>query len=340
MDIIKNIIEEMQKKIKIKIISLFLIASAIGISGCGRGDTSEYTESIRTETEESKPLKNGQIAWNDKVYTYNDHLSNFLFMGVDKETLVDTTVGSADAGQTDALFLLSWDRVTGDITLVTIPRDTMTMINVFGRDGTDLGPVKQHISLAYGYGDGKHGSCKLTKEAVSKLFYRLPIQGYCAATLDVLEKMSSIIGDVTVTVPNNSLAEKDSAMTEGAQVTINEDNIELFVRYRDITADNSALTRSERQNVFLKACFDKIQTDFPNNPGIVTEVFTAVEPYMVTNIGNDQFVKMMEGLNGGSTVTQWTVPGEGVTTNTFDEYHVDEDTFYAMILESFFEEEE
>ena len=328
-----------QTNFTFRVVFCLLLFLFLVTTGCGRKTPVESTDSTVVETESTTSLKNGQVVWNDKVYTYNDHLSNFLFMGVDKDELADTTVGKADAGQTDALFLLSWDRVTGDVTVVSIPRDTMTTINVFSRDGTDLGPVEQHISLAFGYGDGKHESCKLTKEAVSRLFYRIPIQGYCAVTLDALEEMSRILGPVTVTVPNDSLTERAPEMTEGAEIQIDEANIELFVRYRDTKVDNSALFRMERQNTFLKACYEKLQKNFQNNPGIVSDLYTALTPYMVTGIGNDQFVKIMEGISNGGTVTQWTVPGEGVTTDTFDEYHVDEDAFYEQILKSFFEEE-
>lgn len=328
-----------QNKLQILILSALCIGFLWTMAGCGH----ESTDGPLTGTEETnsdQELKGNKILWDGKVYQYNDHLSNFLFMGVDKSELVDTSVGSADAGQTDALFLVSWDRVTHNVTVITIPRDTMTTINVYGRDGTDMGPVEQQINLAYGFGDGKHKSCQLTKDAVSALFYRIPILGYCATTLDALEEMSAILGAVTVTVPNDSLAAKDSSMTAGAQVEITTDNIELFVRYRDIEQTNSALHRTERQNAFLKACYAKVMEQFDTDPGIVTRLYTGLEQYMVTNMGNDQFVKIMESLAEGGTVTQWTVPGEGVATDIFDEYHVDEDAFFDLILESFFEEED
>ncbi len=280
----------------------------------------------------------GKVSWNGKTYEYNDHLSNFLFIGVDKEELVESTPGSRDAGKADALFLVSWDRVSNDITVITIPRDTMATFNVYDRDGTDLGPVEQHICLAYSYGDGKHESCRMTKEAVSKLFYRIPIQGYCAVTMDALPEIASAMGPVTVTVPNDSLTDRVPEMYEGAQVTITEDNIEMFVRYRDITVENTALYRQERQNAYLEACYEKVLAEYPNDAGIVTDLYEALTPYMVTGMGNDQFVKLMESAVAGGSLTRWTVPGEGVSTQVFDEYHIDEDAFYEQILNSFFEE--
>ena len=280
----------------------------------------------------------GKVSLNGKTYAYNDHLSNFLFIGVDKEELVESTPGSRDAGKADALFLVSWDRVSNDITVISIPRDTLATFNVYDRDGTDLGPVEQHICLAYSYGDGKHESCRMTKEAVSRLFYRIPIQGYCAVTMDALHEIALALGPVTVTVPNDSLIDRVPEMHQGAQVTIAEENIEMFVRYRDITVDHSALYRQERQNAYLEACYEKVLAEYSKDVGIVTELYETLTPYMVTGMGNDQFVKLMESTLAGGSLTRWTVPGEGVSTQVFDEYHIDEDAFYEQILNSFFEE--
>ena len=299
---------------------------------------SQVTEREADTESSDKSTGIGKVSWNDKTYEYNDHLSNFLFIGVDKEELVESTLGSTDAGKADALFLLSWDRVTDDITVISIPRDTMTTFNVYDRDGTDLGPVEQHICLAYSYGDGKHESCRMTKEAVSRLFYRIPIQGYCAVTLEALTEISRALGPVTVTVPNDSLAARVPEMYKGAQVTITEENIEMFVRYRDTAEEHTALYRQERQNAYLEACYEKMLQEYASDAGIVTDLYEALTPYMVTSMGNDQFVKIMESAAEGGSLTRWTVPGEGVSTEVFDEYHVDEDALYEQILMSFFEE--
>ena len=47
------------------------------------------------------------ITWKGEKYRYNDHLSNFLFLGIDTREKIETNVGHADAGQSDALYLLS-----------------------------------------------------------------------------------------------------------------------------------------------------------------------------------------------------------------------------------------
>lgn len=191
-----------------------------------------YIRSIRRHRRrETSPTKDGtsasasDITWNGKTYSYNEHLSNFLFLGIDTKEKAETKTGQADAGQADALYLLSWNRLEGDITVISIPRDTMTQIETFGPGGKSLGKSKDHISLSYAYGDGGYESCELAENAVSELLYGLPIDGYCALNMDGLPVLTDSVGGVTVTVPNDSLAEVDPGYAKGAVVTLKGEDI-------------------------------------------------------------------------------------------------------------------
>lgn len=282
----------------------------------------------------------GTVAWDGKIYKYNDHISNFLFLGIDNRELVDTEIGQADAGQSDAIFLLAWDRTEKSLTLIFIPRDTMTEYDFYSTGGQEPEKVKYHLNLAYAYGDGKHESCKNTLKAVSNLFYGLNIQGYCALSMDGLSVLMGEMDGLTVTIPNDSLESKYPEYKEGTELTLNEDNVEAFVRFRDITVSQSALMRMERQEVFLKAYMEQAEKKFQQDAGFVTRLYSAIGPYMVTNMGNDQFVKLMESAVSGGELSKWTVPGEGVEGEVYDEYYVDDDALYEKIIETFYVEVE
>ena len=88
------------------------------------------------------------VTWQGKTYKYNQNLSNYLLLGVDKRTPAETRVGKADAGQADALFLLSLNLKTKEMTMISIPRDTMTDVESFDLEGKSLGKSKDHISLS------------------------------------------------------------------------------------------------------------------------------------------------------------------------------------------------
>lgn len=307
-------------------------AQGAGSSESGATQDAGGTEALTVD-------RRNAVTWNGTTYEYNDHLSNFLFLGIDNREKTETKTGQANAGQADAIFLLSWDRVTSDMTLISIPRDTMTDIEVFSADGESLGMTRDHISLSFAYGDGSYESCELTEEAVSNLLYGVPIQGCCAINMDGIPVLAEAVGGVTVTVPNDSLETADPPYQEGEEVTLTAENAEAFVRYRDTDESQSALARLERQNAFLNAYGQRVQGVFAGDPGVVTKIYESLEPYMVTNIGNDQFLKIMEGAAGGdAAVERWTLPGEGTEGASFDEYHADDQALYERILQTFYEE--
>lgn len=306
-------------------------------AGCKTSKPQKTQETAADKTVLEQTQSRG-ITYNGKQYEYNEHLSNFLFLGVDKREKAETSQGQTDAGQSDAIFLLSWDRVKHSFALVTIPRDTMTDIEAFDTSGKSLGMSKDHISLAYAYGDGDRGSCELAKEAVSNLFYGLPIQGYCALNMDGIAIMTEDIGGLTVTVPDDSLEQKYPEFQEGTEVELTKENTETFVRYRDINESQSAIKRMKRQSVFMDAYAAKASEKFVKNPGFIAGLYEDLKPYMVTNIGADQFAKIMKDASAGKTQERWTVPGEGVEGVSFDEYHTDDAKLYEMILQTFYEE--
>ena len=321
-----------------------LVLGIIGTAGVGIWRKQHAVQEAETEyaaeTGEAKTATSGSVTYEGKEYKYNDHLSNFLFMGIDSREKVETTTGQANAGQADAIFIISWDRVEHKMSVVSIPRDTMAEIEVFDQNGDSLGTTTDHINLAYAYGDGKNESCELMKQAVSKLLYGLPIQGYCALNMDGIPTLIEGIGGVTVTVPNDSLEEKNPEWKKGAEAELTPENAETFVRYRNIEKDQSAMERLERQMAFLEAYGNKATKVYSKTPSLVTELYEKLNDYMVTNIGTDQYVKILQDFASDADRETWSIPGEGVSGGEFDEYHVNDQELYKLMIQHFYKEAE
>jgi len=301
----------------------------VAVSNGGGGDTSKTVDS------------GSWVTYNNTAYEYNDHLSNFLVMGVDREHISENTedVRRSKAGQADVIFLISWNRTLHTVAVITIPRDTMAEIEAFNISGDSLGKTRDHINLAFAYGDGKSKSCELMKAAVSDLFYGLKIQGYCAVGLDSIPVLAKAVDTVTLTVPDDSLSAVNPEWTEGAEITLDAESAESFVRYRNTDIGQSAMNRMDRQLVFLKAWGEKASTLCSESPSMAADLYEALDTSMVTNIGKDQFVKMWQDIAGSSdSVTYWTVPGESVEGDQYDEYHVDDAALYEKIIETFYRE--
>ncbi len=311
-----------------------LAVAGLGYAGIQKKKAAEAASAKATvEADDSNT-----VTWQGKTYKYNQNLSNYLLLGVDKRTPAETRVGKADAGQADALFLLSLNRKTKEMTMISIPRDTMTDVESFDLEGKSLGKSKDHISLSYGYGDGGAESFKLTQEAVSNLFYGLPIQGYLAMNLDGIPELTKSLGGLKVTVPNNSLEYKYPEFAEGAEVTLTEENTEVFLRSRDVDESQSAIYRMERQKAFLDAFSKKAKECYEQNAKFAADLFVAIKPYTVTNISEDRLMKLFQTADEGDGYTEWTVPGEGTQGLSYDEYHVDDDALYTKIMETFYQE--
>lgn len=276
------------------------------------------------------------VEYKGETYKYNDHLSNYLFLGIDTRNPVDTYETQEDAGQADAIFVVSMDRATEKLKVLFVPRDSMARIEVFNPSGKSLGETTDHINIQYAFGDGKQKSCELMKKAVSNLLDGLPIQGYCAMNMDGIAVVTDFVGGVQITVPDDSLEDVDPEFKKGAVVEITGENAEEFVRHRDIDRTQSALVRQERQKTYLSALVQKAQEKAAEDAGFVTDLYDSIKSYTVTNMGNDIFAKLLAASGNGITDTE-TVPGEGTQGKNFDEYHVDEDGLSDLIISMFYE---
>ena len=230
----KNKVHQRKRNLIILVILIILVTILGGGYYFWNQNASETGNGISEEGAEGQAVTDeNTVQYQGNTYKYNDHLSNYLFMGIDTRDNVDSYESQADAGQADAIFLVSMDRATEQLKVLFIPRDSMTKIEVLNPSGKSFGMTTDHINIQYAYGDGKQKSCELMKTAVSNMLNGLPIQGYCSMNMDGISTITDFVGGVEITVPDNSLEEVNPDFKEGASVTLTGENAEQFVRYRD-----------------------------------------------------------------------------------------------------------
>ena len=319
------------KGIIITVIVLFSLA----VLGLGIWLATDHTEWLPTDYTEND--EDDYITYGGKKYQYNEHLSNYLFLGVDKREVSDEEKNPGTAGQADAILLVSYNRVEKTIRCISIPRDTMTLIRTFSQDGVDLGQSQDHLNIQYAFGDGKDKSCNLMKEAVEGLLFGVPIRGYCALSMDGIPAAVEAVGQVELVVPDDTLADVNPDFQKGNTVILTKENTEQFVRYRDIDIRQSAIDRSNRQKVFVKAFVSAAREKSAEDEGLVTTMYEKLRPYMVTNMGNDIFADLLQAKQSSEEMFV-DIPGETVNGTDYDEYHVNSDELYKLILQMFYEE--
>lgn len=328
-----------QRKIYLTVLIIIIILAAVfvGVYYLWKQTKTESEMKVSGQAERSQTQNDADtIEYQGSTYKYNDHLSNYLFMGIDTRENVDTYESQKDAGQADSIFLVSMDRATEQLKVLFIPRDSMTKIEVFNPSGKSLGMTTDHINIQYAYGDGKQKSCELMKTAVSNMLDGVPIQGYCSMNMDVIAALTDFVGGVEITVPDSSLEDVNPDFKEGSTVTLTGENAEQFVHYRDTKKSQSALVRQERQKTYIQALLKKCQDEASQNAGFVADLYSSIKDYTVTSMGNDVFAKLLVASQNGISDTQ-TVPGQGTEGENFDEYHIDEDALTEMIISMFYE---
>lgn len=173
------------------------------------------------------------IWYNGKAYRYNHDLVTMLVMGIDQEsdTIEEKDDVSGESGQADTIFLMVMDKSKDEIKMISISRDTMTQIKTFDYKGNYLGKSKNHLGLAYSFGDGKVTSCQYMVDAVSNLFYGMPINGYVALNMNAVGMINDAVGGVTVTVPED-MTQVDPSFAEGGGDADRRSGVEVYTLSR------------------------------------------------------------------------------------------------------------
>ena len=295
-----------------------------------------------------EPLQPGELRYQGKTYTYKHDVLTLLFMGIDKTGETEASSDLYAGGQADALFLAALDPGEKKISLIGINRDTMTEISVYDRNGLYAGTQTAQIALAHAYGDGLEKSCEDTVEAVSRLFYGLPIHGYCALNMEAVAILNDAVGGVDVIIPE-SAAGADMAIDgaryrtgweTGQQVRLMGNDAYTFIRYRDTTVAQSAEARLERQKTYLQAFVGQAVEAMKGDLTLPLTLYKAISPYMVTDITAQEAVHIASEAVSYcfSAESLYSMTGEVRMGEVFEEFYPDETALYELILQVFYEE--
>lgn len=269
-------------------------------------------------------------------YEYNSSITTILLLGI------DSTDPENEQGQADVISLLLLDRENQHIELLNIPRDTMTEILLSDIEGNSLGWQTQHLNLAYSYGRIPANGCMNTAQAVSRLLYNVPVPKYAAIDLGKMSDMHAIVGDLEVTIPNNSLAYLGWQWREGKTVTITEENLETYLRSRDTDENFSNTERMERQEAYLKSYIAKfkqlLETDYDST---IQKVSSLLED-ITTNISYSDvevYSEMLLTYSYDPETDIYTLPGTNTVGDLHDEYVPDMTQVEDLVINLFYRKE-
>ena len=216
--------------------------------------------------------------------------------------------------------------------LVSVSRDTVTDVKIYDESGEYLATEHAQIALQYAYGTSAKRSIQMTKEAVANLLYEVPIRSYVSLNVEGIAPIVDAMGGVTLTIPADYTM-IDPSFTQGSVLTLNGAQAEAYVRYRDQAVTGSNTQRMERQNEFLLALFQQL-----NHAGLKSQegfqrIFDSAGDYLET----DLTAKEMQRLSEYEFQTEIiTLPGEMQAGTEHDEYVIDDEKLYDLVLKLFY----
>lgn len=306
--------------------------------GSGEGEVTEKKPILITE-EDSDNWEEGDIRYKGVHYRYNEEMLTFLFLGIDKDGTVKEAKNDIDGGQSDAIFLLTLNPKTKEASLIGINRDTMTDVEVYAPSGEYLMTTKAQLTLQHGYGDGKELSCERSLAAVSKLFYNLPIHGYCAINLGAIPKINDAVGGVDLVALETIKSGNKVIFKEGQKVHLKGKQATQYLQSRDCDSFESAGRRTERQKQYLLAYADTAKGAVKKDATIFVSLFNTISKYMVTDVTVDEVTyfstQIADYKLDGDHV--FSLKGETRMGDEFEEFYVDEKAMYELILKVFYD---
>lgn len=323
--------------IVILVILLLFVFTAGGVLLCMRnkGKNDLIIEKPDTPYQET-------IEYNGSTYVYDKNKVAFAFIGVDRQEIGEQSDAYGTSGQADTDMLAVVDTSTGNVSVITIPRDTIVDIDLYSKSGIFLRTEPKQLCLAYAYGDGMEQSCTNVTSAVSRILMNVPIEKYFALDLDGIAPLNDAIGGVTLESLHD-FPEKN--IKKGETITIRGDFAETYVRSRDMDYIEASLNRTQRQNQYVRAYADKLRTAVTNDFSVVTNLYNTARDYSQTNITlNDvTYIASLILSKGVGEFTSYTIDGEmkaseGVVREdgVYAEFYADEDSVLDIVVNCFY----
>lgn len=231
---------------------------------------------------------------NDTLYGFDHRLEKYLFIGTDL-TGSGTEAGEGYVGSmADFLLLMVLDYTDDTCGCIQIDRNTITQVNMIGRDGSFVGANDFQICTAHWYGGSPEQSAQNTVDAVCRYLGDLyDIDGYFVMSMHDIAVLNSAVGGVTVSITED-LTAADPAFTEGASITLDDVQAEHFVRARMALANDSNIARMGRQRQYMEGVLSQVRRKTASNPKYGADLWKMLKENSFSNMNGNDFSRIAE----------------------------------------------
>ena len=308
----------------------------------------EEDSEMRKDPAYSTDWQEGWVSLDGKVYEYNEEIRTFLVMGIDdahNQATDKEIIEKTSGGQADGLFLVIINPMDESIKVLAVNRNTevpITLANM-GKDGSDEGNYDGPIAIQHAFGGGKERSCELTRDAVSKLLFDMPIHAYMSIGYEAIPKINDAVGGVTLTIPEgmDDLLKINKNWTAGSTVTLKGQDSVNFVRKRDTEEFESARKRLARQKLYLTRLIKQLKEETKKDITLPINLYGKLKDYIVTDLTVDEMSYLVSDYAGYSFDGEdiYTMEGETVLKDDgFEHFYPDEEALRALVIRLFYKE--
>ena len=289
------------------------------------GSNKEYD--FYTESYQEKEYKG-------KKYEYNTDIQTIAFLGVDTREKAEEGSMPGWNGQSDTILVAVIDTATEKAKILQIPRDTMTIIELYDIHGEYYISEKAQLAFQYAYGDGGVTSCVLVTDRISELLGEIPITYYLSLNMDGIPALSEAMGGIDIVIEED-MTYIDPEYTKGKKVTLKGEDAEHFVRYRDTNETGSNAPRMKRQDQVIQAIMHQLPEKAKDDSDMYGKLFKQADKYMTTNLKLDN-IEALEKYDFDEEIIN--VPGTLQEGEYHDEFYIDEEQFMGIIIDLFYKE--
>lgn len=219
-------------------------------------------------------------------------ITNIALFGIDAR-------GGGHEGRSDAVIILSVNRKTNGIKLISVMRDSYVQINGRG----------DKLTHAYAY-DGPELAVKTLNEN-----FKLNITDYVTVNFDQLADVIESIGGIPMDISSGEMYEVNRNLSEiggwpyleeyGEAVHLTGQQAVAYARIRNIGADQG---RTERQRKVLIAMFDKVKTLSSTQ---YLNLAKTIIPMLTTSLDYSDLISYIPVIASGNVhIDQTMIPGD------------------------------
>ncbi|MBE6754997.1 MAG: hypothetical protein E7555_00845 [Ruminococcaceae bacterium] len=276
------------------------------------------------------------VEYKGKKYVYNEDIVTAAFLGIDDKSFgVNITDEYGTAGQADTIMVLAYDTKTGEISIITVPRDSMVDVDVYSASGNFARTEEMHICLSFAYGDGAEKSCENVIKSIERLLMGVPVDSYFSLRVKGVDSLNDAVGGIELTS-----IETIGQFTKGEKIKLTDSSARFYCTARDKTKIDSDALRRQRQIQYVKAYSAKVMSLAKDDIGIISKLYNTAKKYSVTDISLSSAVYLgTELVTNSAKINKVTsLQGEYVSADKFPQFIVDKESTYEMILDIFYNE--